>query len=61
MVFNCFIASWPDFNDGFVFHKCVMSPNVAEPPPMCDVNRGSGTESANGGWLWKRVSPSLHF
>src|ERR1035438_8799549 len=29
----------------------VLWPNVAEPPPTRDVNRDSGTESANGGWL----------
>ena len=23
----------------------------AEPPPTCDANRDSGTDSANGGWV----------
>src|ERR1017187_4186356 len=33
----------------------------AEPPPTCDVNRDSGTESANGGWLRRLVRRhSLH-
>ena len=32
--------------------------NVAEPPPTRDVNRDSGTESANGGWLRRLVEPS---
>ena len=27
----------------------------AEPPPTRDVNRDSGTDSANGGWLWRLV------
>src|SRR5271166_2870200 len=27
----------------------------AEPPPTCDVNRDSGTASANGGWLRRLV------
>ena len=27
----------------------------AEPPPTRDVNRDSGTESANGGWLRRLV------
>jgi hypothetical protein len=31
----------------------------AEPPPTCDVNRDSGTDSANGGWLRRLVR--LHF
>ena len=29
----------------------------AEPPPTCDVNRDSGTDSANGGWLRRLVRP----
>jgi len=29
----------------------------AEPPPTCDVNRDSGTASANGGWLRRLVRP----
>ena len=28
-----------------------MRPNVAEPPPIRDANRDSGTDRANGGWL----------
>jgi hypothetical protein len=27
----------------------------AEPPPTCDANRDSGTDSANGGWLRRLV------
>jgi len=27
----------------------------AEPPPIRDVNRDSGTDRANGGWLWRLV------
>jgi hypothetical protein len=27
----------------------------AEPPPTCGVNRDSGTDSANGGWLRRLV------
>jgi len=27
----------------------------AEPPPTRDVNRDSGTDSANGGWLQRLV------
>jgi hypothetical protein len=29
----------------------------AEPPPTRDVNRDSGTDSANGGWLRRLVRP----
>src|ERR1017187_405896 len=29
----------------------------AEPPPTRDVNRDSGTDSANGGWLQRLVRP----
>ena len=33
-----------------------VQPNIkAEPPPTCDVNRDSGTASANGGWLRRLV------
>ena len=31
----------------------------AEPPPTCDVNRDSGTASANGGWLRRLVIPRV--
>ena len=29
----------------------MLPPTKAEPPPTRDVNRDSGTDSANGGWL----------
>ena len=29
----------------------------AEPPPACGMNRDSGTDSANGGWLRRLVRP----
>ena len=32
----------------------------AEPPPTCDVNRDSGTASANGGWLRRLVRRQSH-
>jgi hypothetical protein len=32
----------------------------AEPPPTCDVNRDSGTECANGGWLRRLVRQQRH-
>src|ERR1035437_7176780 len=32
----------------------------AEPPPTRDVNRDSGTDSANGGWLRRLVRPLAH-
>ena len=32
----------------------------AEPPPIRDVNRDSGTDSANGGCLWRLVKPLIH-
>jgi hypothetical protein len=32
----------------------------AEPPPTRDVNRDSGTESANGGWLRRLVRQRTH-
>ncbi len=31
----------------------------AEPPPTRDVNRDSGTDSANGGWLRRLVRPTV--
>src|ERR1035438_10336177 len=31
----------------------------AEPPQTCDVNRDSGTDSANGGWLRRLVRRQL--
>src|SRR5664280_2804024 len=39
------------------FHKVarVCLTKKAEPPPTCDVNRDSGTASANGGWLRRLV------
>ena len=33
----------------------------AEPPPTRGVNRDSGTDSANGGWLRRLVRPHGHF
>src|ERR1035438_7627123 len=33
----------------------------AEPPPTRDVNRDSGTDSANGGWLRRLVRHQLSF
>jgi hypothetical protein len=33
----------------------------AEPPPTGDVNRDSGTDSANGGWLRRLVRPLAVF
>ena len=32
----------------------------AEPPPTCDVNRDSGTDRANGGWLRRLVRHQSH-
>ncbi len=32
----------------------------AEPPPTRDVNRDSGTDRANGGWLRRLVRPQRH-
>jgi hypothetical protein len=32
----------------------------AEPPPTRDVNRDSGTASANGGWLRRLVRRRIH-
>jgi hypothetical protein len=32
----------------------------AEPPPTCDANRDSGTDSANGGWLRRLVRQHRH-
>src|SRR5208283_3783547 len=32
----------------------------AEPPPTRDVNRDSGTDSANGGWLRRLVRRHYH-
>ena len=46
------IQSSPEF-----FSK--MLTKKAEPPPTRDVNRDSGTDSANGGWLRRLVRPSV--
>ena len=45
-----------------VFIKCASSSltKKAEPPPTRDVNRDSGTASANGGWL-RRLVRRRHF
>src|ERR1017187_1047923 len=40
--------------------ECGLS-KKAEPPPTRDVNRDSGTASANGGWLRRLVRPHAHF
>src|SRR5581483_10738385 len=40
---------------GCNFHRA----QEAEPPPTCDVNRDSGTDRANGGWLRLLVRPQL--
>jgi hypothetical protein len=43
------------------FHKCERClTKKAEPPPNRDVNRDSGTASANGGWLRRLVRPHGH-
>ena len=42
----------------FIWFDVRMPPNEkAEPPPTRDVNRDSGTDSANGGWLRRLVRP----
>ena len=41
-------------------HTRVRLTKKAEPPPTCDVNRDSGTASANGGWLRRLVRPHCH-
>ena len=38
----------------FIERECGLT-KKAEPPPTCDVNRDSGTDSANGGWLRRLV------
>src|ERR1039458_8506462 len=47
-------------NDACYFHKvyCRLT-KKAEPPPTRDVNRDSGTASANGGWLRRLVRPHV--
>src|ERR1035437_3530082 len=44
-----------------VFYRVVQSglTKKAEPPPTRDVNRDSGTASANGGWLRRLVRRRL--
>ena len=45
-------------NFRFLFHKRVSGlTKKAEPPPTRGVNRDSGTDSANGGWLRRLVRP----
>jgi hypothetical protein len=38
----------------FIMMRCCLT-KKAEPPPTRDVNRDSGTASANGGWLRRLV------
>jgi hypothetical protein len=38
----------------------MLSTIKAEPPPTRDVNRDSGTDSANGGWLRRLVRPIIN-
>lgn len=39
-----------------IFHGVLIGlTKKAEPPPTRDVNRDSGTDSANGGWLRQQV------
>src|ERR1035437_4150926 len=40
----------------FIMLYCRLT-KKAEPPPTNDVNRDSGTDSANGGWLRRLVRP----
>ena len=49
MVFFIVLFLTPRLAYGFGLTK------KAEPPPTCDVNRDSGTASANGGWLRRLV------
>jgi hypothetical protein len=42
------------------FHARSSLTKKAEPPPTRDVNRVSGTDSANGGWLRRLVRLRLH-
>ena len=42
------------FAHKFVMRECRLT-KKAEPPPTRDVNRASGTDSANGGWLRRLV------
>jgi hypothetical protein len=41
----------------FIFGLSSGLTKKAEPPPTRDVNRDSGTDSANGGWLRRLVRP----
>ena len=41
----------------FIKSRCRLT-YEAEPPPTCGVNRDSGTDSANGGWLRRLVRHS---
>src|ERR1039457_466305 len=43
----------------FFINVCSGLTKKAEPPPTCDVNRDSGTDSANGGWLRRLVRPHV--
>jgi hypothetical protein len=48
VVLNCFIVPSHTHTQRHLTKK-------AEPPPTCDVNRDSGTDRANGGWLRRLV------
>ena len=41
------------------WRECCLT-KKAEPPPTGDVNRDSGTDSANGGWLRRLVRPQVY-
>src|ERR1035441_8648292 len=43
----------------FSWRECGLT-KKAEPPPTRDVNRDSGTASANGGWLRRLVRPLVN-
>jgi hypothetical protein len=53
-----------NFSGGLVKHGYSFTETAltkkAEPPPTRGVNRDSGTDSANGGWLRRLVRQTVH-
>jgi len=47
------------FHNGSIFLGSRQLTKKAEPPPTRDVNRDSGTDRANGGWLRRLVGAAL--
>ena len=48
------------FSHSLLGYRSIRLTKKAEPPPIRDANRDSGTDSANGGWLRRLVRQHSH-